>query len=137
MRAEGVLQVDRLRRGALHLLLEPAHHALDRAQQPAVAARGLEQVADQEGGGGLAVGAGDAHQLELGRGVAVEAGGGRAHGGAHVVDHELRHPEPERALADERRGARASPRRGRSRGRPTRNPGTQKKSAPGVTLWLE
>src|SRR5204863_630622 len=50
----------------------------------------------------LAVGAGYAHHLELTRGLAVEARGDRSHRGAHVVDHDLRHAEAQRPLADER-----------------------------------
>ena len=58
--AERPLQVDRLRRGALHLALDAADHALDGAQQPGLAAVGLQQRPDQERGRRLAVGAGDA-----------------------------------------------------------------------------
>ena len=103
--AEGLLQVDRLGRRALDLLLDSRHHALDRAEQPALPPRGLEQMANQEGRGRLAVRAGHADERELRRRVAVEARGGRTHGGADVVHQHLGHPKTQRPLADERHGA--------------------------------
>ena len=63
--AEGRLQVDRLRRRPLDLLLDPADDLLHRPQQPGLDPRGLEDVPDQEGGGRLAVGAGDPGDPQL------------------------------------------------------------------------
>ena len=56
---EGRLQVDRLRRGPLDLLLHPADHLLHRPQQPALDPRRLEDLPDQEGSGRLPVRPGD------------------------------------------------------------------------------
>ena len=47
------LEVDRLGGGALHGLLDAAHHALDGAQQAGLDAGRLEHLAHEEGGGGL------------------------------------------------------------------------------------
>src|ERR671911_843448 len=102
---EGVLEVDGLGRRALHLLLHSSHHALHRAEEPRSATGCLEQVADQEGGRGLAVGPGYANHVELGRRVSVEACGGGPHRGADVVHDHVRHAELQRALRDQRRGA--------------------------------
>ena len=66
------LQVDRLRRRPLDLVLDAADHALDGAEQPGRAAVGLEQRAHQEGRRRLAVRPGDADDRERGRRVAVE-----------------------------------------------------------------
>jgi hypothetical protein len=101
---EGVLEVDRLRRRALDLLLHASHHALHGSEQPGLAAGGLEQVADEEGRGGLAVRPCDAHHVQLGRRVVIKARGGGPHRGADVVHHHVRHAQLERALRDERRG---------------------------------
>ena len=128
---EGGLEVDRLGRRALDLLLHPAHHALDRAEQARLAPRRLEQVADQEGGGGLAVRAGDADHLELGGRIAVEAGRRGAHRGAHVVHHHLGHAEARAAARRPAPPPRAPPRRERSRGRPSGTRARKKRAPPG------
>ena len=96
------LEVDRLGRRALHLLLHSPDHAFDRSEQAAAPAACLEQVADQEGGGGLAVRAGDADHFELRGRIPVEARRNGSHGRADVVDDQLRHSQPEPALAYER-----------------------------------
>ena len=62
---EGRLQVDRLRRRPHDLLLDPADHLLHRPEQPALDAGRLEDLADQEGGGRLAVGPGDPDDPQL------------------------------------------------------------------------
>src|SRR4051794_32162934 len=67
----------------------PADDALDRAQQRGRHPGRLEQRADQESRGGLAVGAGDADDAQLRRGVAVIARGDRRHRRADVVDEHL------------------------------------------------
>ena len=60
---EGSLEVDRLGGGALDRALLATDHALDCPQQPGLASIRLQQRADQERRGGLAVGAGDADRL--------------------------------------------------------------------------
>ena len=72
--------------------------------RPGLPAGGLEQVANEERRGGLAVGAGDAHHVELGRRIAVEACRSRPHRRPHVVHHDLRHAEVEPPLGHERGG---------------------------------
>ena len=99
---EGRLQVDRLGRRPLDLLLDPADHLLDRAQQPALDAGRLEDLAEQEGGRRLAVGAGDPDDPQLRGRVALEARRQRRHRRPRVGDHDLRH---RRARARARRPA--------------------------------
>ena len=102
---EGRLEVDRLGRGALDLLLHPADDPLDGAEQAGLVPGGLEQVPDEERGRRLAVRAGDAHHVEPGGRISVEASRRGAHGGAHVVDHDLRDAQVQPALGDERHRA--------------------------------
>ena len=71
---EGRLQVDRLRRRPLDLLLDPADHLLHRPQQPALDPRRLEDLADQERRRRLAVGPGDPDHPQLRGRVALERG---------------------------------------------------------------
>ena len=104
-RAEVALQVDRLGRRARDRALAPADDRLDRAEQPALLAGGLEQRAHQVGRRRLAVGARDADDAQLARRVAEEARGERRHRRARRGDEHLRHAEPERALDDQRRRA--------------------------------
>ena len=132
---EGRLEVDRLGRRPLHLLLRAADDPLDRSEQPGLPPRPLQQVAYEEGGRRLAVRAGDAHHVELGGGIAVEARRRGTHRGPHVVHHELGHPELQPALVTSAAAPRSTASGAKSW--PSRvNPGTQKKSAPGVTLSL-
>ena len=65
----------------------------------------LEQRADEEGGGGLAVRARHPHYGQRGRRVPVEAGGRGGHRGAHVLDLDLRHAGVDRPRHDQRGGA--------------------------------
>ena len=94
--------------------------AVERAQR-ADAARGagrVEQVADQAGGGGLAVGAGHADQGEPARRMAEPRGAEHEGGAPAVADHDLRHARrPTRASTTTARRAAAGRRRGRSGGR--------------------
>lgn len=86
--AKGALQVDRLGRGALHLVLDAADHALDGSEQVGLAATGLEQRPHQESRGRLAFGSRDPDGLKLGGGIAVESGcGGRHHRANAVYPH--------------------------------------------------
>ena len=90
----------------------------DGAEQAGLAAGGLEQGADEEGGRRLAVGAGDADDVELrawGRRGSAAAAGAMAARASRDLD--LGHAEVQRALDDERRGAALDRRAGRSRGR--------------------
>ena len=103
--AERALEVEGLGRRAHDLVLDAADHRLDRPEQPARQARALEQRAREERRRRLAVGAGDARHAQRRGRVAVEAGGRDGHRGAHVVDHDLGHAEPQRPLHDERRRA--------------------------------
>ena len=100
--AEGPLQVEGLRRRAHHRMLDAADDRLDRAQQAGRDPRALQQRAGEEGGGGLAVGAGDAGDAQRGRRIAVEAGGGGGHRRADVLHDDFGHAEPQRPLDDER-----------------------------------
>ena len=117
--AEGLLQLDRLRRRALDLLVHTAHDPLDGAQQPGLDALALEDVADQEGGRGLAVGAGDPGDAQLGGGIAVEADRGVRHRRAGIADLDLDHVrvELERTLDDDGRGTGLDRVAARTRGR--------------------
>ena len=104
------LQVDRLGRRALDRPLAARDHRLDGADQPAAAAgarrRAFEQRAQEIGDRGLAVGAGDTHHAQLAGGVTVEGRRQRRHRRAHRWHEDLGHAEPERALDDQRAGAR-------------------------------
>ena len=99
------LQVDRLGRRALHLLLDSADDPLHGAQKPGTGPVRLEDVADQEGGGRLPVGAGDAGDAELRRRVVPEAGRDRGHRGAGIGDAHLGHTDVQKPLDHERGGA--------------------------------
>ena len=85
---------------------DPADDPLDGAHQARLNPLALEDVADQEGGRGLAVGAGDAGDAQLLGRVAVEAHRGVGHRRAGLADLDLDHArvEIERALDDNRRG---------------------------------
>ena len=89
---EGRLQVDRLRRRPLDLLLDPADDLLHRAQQPARDPGRLEDLADQERRRRLAVGPGHPDDPQLRRRVAPEARRQRRHRRPRVGDHDLRRP---------------------------------------------
>ena len=89
---EGALQIDGLRRRAQDLVLDPADHALHRAQQAGLAPVGFEQRPDEERRGGLAVGPGDADGRQARRRIPVEARGDRRHRGAHGGDPDLGTP---------------------------------------------
>ena len=91
--SEGPLEINRLRRGALHGVLDPADDALDRSEQSGMAPAGLEQGSHQEGRGCLAVGAGDPDGLQLRGRVAVESRRRRRHRRPHRGHANLRHVE--------------------------------------------
>ena len=103
MRREGRLQVDRLRRRPHHLLLDPADDLLHRPQQAALRPGRLEDLAQEEGGRRLAVGAGDADHLQPRRRVALEARRQRRHRRPRVGDHDLRRADRQLALDHQRR----------------------------------
>ena len=88
-----------------HLALLASDHGLDGAEQPALHATGLQQLAHEVGAGRLAVGAGHADDPQLGRRLTVEARRQRRHRGPHRRDAQLGHAEAQRALDDERRRA--------------------------------
>ena len=83
----------------------PGDDRLDGAEQPALPAAGLEQGAHEKGGGGLAVGAGNADDGQAARRTAEEDVGDGGHGGARVGDGEFGDAELQRPLDDERDGA--------------------------------
>ena len=58
----------------------------DGAEEAGAELAGVHQVVDDEGGGGFAIGAGDASDFELASGVVVEGGGGLGEGDAGVAD---------------------------------------------------
>ena len=127
--AECGLEVDRLGRGALHRLVAPAHDGLHGAEQSGLHPGRLEQRAHQERRRRLAVRAGHAHHDQVARGIAVEARGHGGHRRPHVGHDHLRHPEPQRPLADQRNGAPLDRRRRRSRAH-RRGTRARKKRAP-------
>ena len=88
---EGRLQVDRLRRGPLDLLLDPADHLLDRPQQPASRPGRLEDLPDQERGRRLPVGPGHADDPQLRGRVPAEPRRERRHRRPGVGDDDLGH----------------------------------------------
>ncbi len=104
-RAEVALQVDRLGGRARDRPLASADDRLDGAQQRALLAARLQQLAQQVCGRRLAVRASDARDAQLRRGVAVEARPQRRHRRARRVDAHLRHAQRQRPLDDERRRA--------------------------------
>ena len=77
----------------------------------------VEEVADQPGGGGLPVGAGDTDQREPPARVAVPGGAEHQRGAPAVADHDLGHARLLRRSRPRRRRPRARPRRRRSGGR--------------------
>ena len=132
---EGRLQVDRLRRGPLDLLLDPADHLLHGPQQAALDPRRLEHLPQQEGGGRLAVGPGDPGDPQLRRRVAKKraatgAIAARASATTQLRDLELaaRARPPAPPPPPDRGGGESCP--------SAFSPGTQKKSVPGPTLRL-
>ena len=70
-----LLNVDRLGRRALGREDDSADAPLHRAQEAGAPPVLVEQVRRQEGGGRLAVGAGDAHGRQAGAGILVQRGG--------------------------------------------------------------
>ena len=134
--AERALEVDRLRRRALHRAALAADDRGHRAEQAAPHPGRLEHRAHEPGRRRLAARARHPHDPQLGGRVAVEARGRLRHRRAHVLDLHLRHAEPERAADDERRRAALDRVRARSRGPSRVKPGTQKNSVPGSTLRL-
>ena len=96
----------------------------------------LEDLADQEGGRRLAVGAGHADHPQPRRRVALEARRQRRHRRPRVGDHDLRHRQLQLALDDQRRRPRLDHVAARTRGRRRCSPATQKNSVPGPALRL-
>ena len=103
---ERPLQVDRLRRRPLDLLGPSSDDLLDRPEQSTAEPRRFEDRADEEGGGGLAVGTGDPDHAELGARIAEPAGRNRRHRPPRVGDDQLRYVEIELPLGDQRGGPR-------------------------------
>ena len=103
--AERALEVDRLRSRAHGRPLLARDHGGHGAEQAGLAPGRLQQRADEERRGGLAVGPRDSHYGQAARGVPVEAGGGDRHRRADVLDLHLGHAEAERARDDERGGS--------------------------------
>ena len=112
------LQVDRLRGRAHSCAYLVPHARLDRAEQPGLPTRRLEDRVEQVRGRRLAVRARDARDLELVRGVPEELGGRGRHRPAGVLDHQLRHWRPRAAARRRAPRPPAQPRPPRSRGRP-------------------
>jgi hypothetical protein len=101
--AERALEVDRLGRRPDRRPLVARHHRGHGPEQAALAPGRLEQRADEERRGGLAVGARDPHYGQRGRGVPVEPRRGGRHRGAHVRHLHLGHAGPDRPRHHERR----------------------------------
>jgi hypothetical protein len=97
------LQLDRLRRRPLDLLLDPADDLLHRPQQAAGGPPRFEDLADEEGGGRLAVGPGHPDHLQLAARLAPEARRQRRHRRPGAGHHQLRRRHLELALDDQRR----------------------------------
>ena len=100
------LQIDRLGRRAGHLPLLPTDNRGDRAEQPALLARRLQQRAHEIGRRGLAVRARHADDAQPGSRIAVEARRDRRHRGTGRGDEHFRHAKREPALDDQRHSAR-------------------------------
>ena len=88
---EGRLQVDRLRRRPLDLLLDPADHLLHRPQQPALDPRRLEDLPHQEGRRRLPIRPGDPDHPQLRRRIPIEPRRQRRHRRPRVRNDHLRH----------------------------------------------
>ncbi len=102
---EELLQLGRVRRGVERRDRDAADQGLDRADQARPVAGGLEDRPQQEGRGGLAVGAGHPdHPQPLG-GPPGQRGRRERHAEAGVGHQRLRHGQVERALHQQRRRA--------------------------------
>ena len=112
-RAQRALEVGRLRRRQPGGLAPAADAALDGAEQPARALRGIQDGRQQERRRRLAVRARDADEVELAARVAVERGGQPRHALARVVAQDLRHAEVGQLALDEQRHGAVRDRGGR------------------------
>ena len=86
-----------------------AHAVDDRRNQSRLVTQPAEEVVEQRGDGGLAVGAGDAHQMQFAAGMIVEGGRHVGHRRMGVGHRDVAHPFGQRfgqLLADDRNGAR-------------------------------
>ena len=99
------LQVAAFGRGVQRGAHLGAHMALHSAHEARLLAGHGGHVLHEEGGGGLAVGAGHTHQAQLLAGLAVKARAAQGQGLAGVVNEELRHVERQRALNHQGRRA--------------------------------
>ena len=99
------LHVDGIRRSQAGRLLLVSDKGAHRAHQPHLVARVPRDFAHEEGCGGLALGARDAHALHAARRVAVEALRHVAHGGSGVLHQHLRHIDGQLALHHQRHAA--------------------------------
>ena len=127
--AEQPLQVDRLRRRALHAAPLAADARLDRAEQARPPARRGENREEQERRRRLPVRAGDAGDLELLGRMAEELVGRGRHRGARIGDDDLRH----RSSSGRSTTSAAAPRSTASAAKSCPSacaPGTQKNAAP-------
>ena len=82
--AQQALDLQRIRRGAPgreHLLL---HQVLHRADETGLYSRTAQDVAQEIGGGGFAVGAGNAQDRQPGGGVFIPGAGNFAQGSSHI-----------------------------------------------------
>ena len=92
-RAQRALQVGRLGRRQARGLASPADAALDRSDQAARPLRGVQDRREQQRGRGLAVGAGDADDVEVAARMPVERVGQSRHARARVGADDLRHAQ--------------------------------------------
>ena len=135
--AEGGLEVDGLRRRALDGLLGPAHHLPHGAEQAGAHPGRLEDLAHEEGRGGLAVRAGDAHHPQRARSGRRESARRPAPSRARTSGTTTSGtPRSERPLADQRGGA-ALDGVGGEVVAVAREAGHAEEERPGETLLLE
>ncbi len=89
--AEQGVEPDGVRRGVRGLGAARAHAVDDRRNEPRLVAQSPEQLVEERGRGGLAVGARNAHQLELAARVAVPRRGQVGHRGVRVLHLDVGH----------------------------------------------
>ena len=99
---KGRLQIDRLRRRPLDLLLDPADDLPHRPQQPALHPRRLQHLPNQEGSGRLPIRPGNPNDPQLRRRIPPKPSRQRRHSRPRIRDHNLSHSQIQLPLDHQR-----------------------------------